>query len=308
MARHAVVDNSPSVRRVLVLTLILNCAVALAKIIWGYVSGSIGMASDGFHSLFDGVSNVVGLAGIWIASRPPDKTHPYGHRKYETLFTIVISAMIFATCLQILRRVYSSFSGGPHAVVSDVSFAVMGVTIAVNLFVMTYEARKGRQLGSEFLVADAMHTRSDLMASLAVVTGLVFTKLGYRLADPMAGVLVTLLIARIGWQIIKHASDVLVDTTRIDIEAVRQVVNRVKGVRDCHEIRTRGHERHIFLDLHVLVDPRMTIKEAHDIAERVERTIKECFPEVADIVVHTEPDERPDYRLPSTEEGGGSPE
>lgn len=286
------VDNTRKVRRVLIITLVLNETVAVLKILWGYLTGSIGMVSDGFHSMFDGVSNVVGLAGIWIASRPPDERHPYGHRKYETLFTIVISIMIFATCLQILRRVYGSLTEGAVTAAPGLSFAVMAVTMSVNLFVMTYERRKGRELKSEFLLADALHTRSDLLASLAVVTGLVLARMGYPFADALAGVLITVLIARIGWKIIKRASDVLVDTVCIDTTSVAEVVNRVPGVRGCHGIRTRGTEHHVYLDLHVLVDPRMSIQEAHDVADRVERTLKEAFLSLADIVVHTEPEEK----------------
>jgi cation diffusion facilitator family transporter len=286
------VDNTRKVRRVLIVTLVLNEAVAVLKILWGYLTGSIGMVSDGFHSMFDGVSNVVGLVGIWIASRPPDERHPYGHRKYETLFTIVISMMIFGTCLQILRRVYGSLTEGAVTAVPGLSFAVMAATMSVNLFVMTYERRKGRELKSEFLLADALHTRSDLLASLAVVTGLALARIGYPFADALAGVLITVLIARIGWKIIKRASDVLVDTVCIDTTSVAEVVNGVPGVRGCHGIRTRGTEHHVYLDLHVLVDPRMSIQEAHDVADRVERTLKEAFHSLADIVVHTEPEEK----------------
>jgi cation diffusion facilitator family transporter len=286
------VDNTRKVKRVLIITLVLNEAVAVLKIVWGYLTGSIGMVSDGFHSLFDGVSNVVGLAGIWIASRPPDERHPYGHRKYETLFTIVISMMIFGTCLQILSRVYGSLTVGSETAVPNLSFAVMALTMSVNLFVMTYERRKGLELKSEFLLADSLHTRSDLLASVAVVTGLVLTKMGYPLADSMAGVLITALIARIGFKIIKRASDVLVDTVCIDTTSLAEVVNSVPGVKGCHDIRTRGTEHHVYLDLHVLVDPRMSIQEAHEIADRVERTLKEAFPSLADIVVHTEPEEK----------------
>lgn len=285
------VDNTRKIRRVLIYTLVLNEAVAVLKIIWGYLTGSIGIVSDGFHSLFDGVSNVVGLAGIRIASRPPDERHPYGHRKYETLFTIVISMMIFGTCLQILRRVYGSFTEGSETAVPNLSFAVMAITMSVNIFVMVYETRKGKQLKSEFLLADALHTRSDLLASVAVVIGLVLTRMGYPFADALAGVLITAFIARIGWKIIKRASEVLVDTVCIDTTSLAEVVNGVPGVRGCHGIRTRGTEHHVYLDLHVLVDPRMSIQEAHGIADRVERAIQEAFPSVADIVVHTEPEE-----------------
>jgi cation diffusion facilitator family transporter len=125
-----------SVRRVLIVTLILNAAVALAKVVYGYVTNSVAMTSDGFHSFFDGVSNVVGLIGIWIAAHPPDAEHPYGHKKYETLFTIIIAVMIFATCFQILKKVYSSFLQEGAVVVTEASFIIMFLTLCVNIFVM----------------------------------------------------------------------------------------------------------------------------------------------------------------------------
>lgn len=287
------VDNTPKVRRVLIYTLFLNMAVALLKIFWGYVTASLGMISDGFHSLFDGMSNVIGLVGIWIASHPPDEEHPYGHKKYETLFTIIIAVMIFGTCLQILKRVYFSFFDGHEAVVTGTSFIVMAVTMLVNLYVMLYETKKGKELGSSFLIADALHTKSDLLASSAVVIGLVFTRLGYSYADTAAGILITVFIARIGYKIIKSASDVLVDTTCIDTGAVEKVVKAVEGVRGCHQIRTRGMKQYIYLDLHVLVDSHITVERAHDIAVRVENSIKKAFPSVADIVVHIEPQKEP---------------
>jgi cation diffusion facilitator family transporter len=286
---HGLVDNTPRVRRVLVYTLILNEAVAIAKIIWGYLSGSIGMVSDGFHSLFDGLSNVIGLIGIWIASHPPDEKHPYGHKKYETLFTIVIAVMIFSTCFQILKRAYLSFFDGQQTIVSSTSFVIMGTTMLVNLYVMLYEMKKGKELKSNFLIADALHTKSDLFASSAVITGLILTKIGYQIADALVGVVITIFIARIGYKIIKSASDVLVDTICIDTNAIEEVVNKVEGVRGCHDIRTRGMEHHIYLDLHIVVAPHITIEKAHEIASNVEKRIKEVFPTVVDIVVHTEP-------------------
>lgn len=280
------------VRRVLIYTLILNILVASIKVIYGYLSNSIGMMSDGFHSFFDGFSNVIGLIGIWIASHPPDEKHPYGHKKYETFFTIIIAFAIFATCLQILRKAYNSFFDGHIASVENVSFLVMLFTISVNIFVMLYESKKGRELKSEFLIADALHTKSDILASLAVIIGLVFARLGYPLADTLAGLVITLFIGKIGYDILKNASDVLVDTMCINTSALEEVVMTVHGVRGCHDIRTRGTGHIVYLDLHVLVEPHLSVDKAHDIAEVVEAKIKETFPEVTDIVVHIEPDRR----------------
>ncbi|MCX5716998.1 MAG: cation diffusion facilitator family transporter, partial [Nitrospirae bacterium] len=245
MGSIASIDNMSQIRRVLLYTLVLNSGVSLAKIIYGYMSNSIAMTSDGFHSFFDGVSNIVGMIGIWIASHPPDENHPYGHKKYETLFTIIIGVMIFVTCFQILKQVYHSIVEYHETEVTGVSFAVMLVTMAVNIFVTIYERKKGIELKSEFLIADAMHTKSDILASLGVIISLIITKSGYRIADTIAGLVIVFLIARIGFEIIKRASDVLVDTICIDTVAIEAVINRVEGVKGCHDIRTRGTEHSI---------------------------------------------------------------
>jgi cation diffusion facilitator family transporter len=279
-----------SVRRVLIVTLILNAAVALAKVVYGYVTNSVAMTSDGFHSFFDGVSNVVGLIGIWIAAHPPDAEHPYGHKKYETLFTIIIAVMIFATCFQILKKVYSSFVREVAVAVTEASFIIMFLTLCVNIFVMLYESKKGKQLGSDFLMADAMHTKSDIFVSLAVVVSLILTKAGYPRSDTIVGIIITFFIARIGYGILKDASRVLVDTTRLGTSEIGSVVNSIDGVKGCHDIRTRGSSSAVYLDLHVLVDRNLSIEKAHGIADSIEESIKKEFPAVVDIVVHVEPE------------------
>lgn len=287
------VDNEVytiEVRKVLVITLILNSSVALAKVLYGYLTNSIAMTSDGFHSFFDGLSNVIGLIGIWIACRPPDEKHPYGHKKYETLFTTVIGIMIFVTCFQILKKIYLSLFNFHKPEVTNLSFIIMLLTMIVNIFVMIYETKKGRQLGSEFLIADAMHTKSDIFASLSVIISLLFTKMGYHQADIIAGLIITFFIAKIGYSILKEASDILVDTVCIDNNAIKSVVNKVKGVKGCHEIRTRGTMNTVYLDLHVVVDKDISTEKAHNIALNVEKEIKKEFPSVVDIVVHIEPE------------------
>lgn len=283
-------DYSKNVRNVLILTLILNFGVALAKVLYGYITNSIAITSDGFHSFFDGVSNIVGLIGIWIASHPPDEKHPYGHKKYETLFTIIIALMIFATCFQILRKVYLSIFEDHKTIVTETSFIVMFLTMGVNIFVMLYESKKGKQFGSQFLIADAMHTKSDILASTAVIISLIFTKLGYHLSDAIAGIIITFFIARIGCKILKKASDILVDTVCMDNSAIEFVVNSIEGVKGCHDIRTRGSVHSVYLDLHALVDRGLTTEKAHEIADRIETEIKKEFPSVVDIIVHIEPD------------------
>ena len=283
-------DYTVQVRKVLILTLVLNILVAFAKAFYGFLTNSVAMVSDGFHSFFDGASNVIGLVGIWIASHPPDEEHPYGHRKYETLFTMIIAAMLFTTCFEILKKVYHAFREDHTTEVTPVSFSVMGVTIGVNIFVMLYERAKGKQLKSEFLIADAKHTTSDILVSLAVIASLVFSRLGYHYADIVVGLIITFFIARIGYEILKDASTVLVDTVCINTKSIASVVNSLDGVKGCRDIRTRGSEDSVYLDLRVFVDRSLSTEESHRIADRIEETIAREFPSVIDIVVHIEPE------------------
>ncbi len=292
MGNHTFIKREPSVevRKVLIYTLILNSCVASAKILYGYMTSSVAMMSDGFHSFFDGISNIVGLVGTRIASHPPDEKHPYGHGKYETLFTIIIAAMIFLTCLEILKKVYLFFIEGYKTHVTSISFVVMFITMGVNIFVTLYESKKGKEFGSTFLIADAKHTKSDILASTAVIISLFFARMGYYLADPIVGIVITFFIARIGYEILKDASDILVDTVCMDTSAIKFVVNSIEGVKGCHDIRTRGSVHSAYLDLHVIVRRDLPIEKAHEIADNIETKIKKEFPSVVDIVVHIEPD------------------
>ncbi|MFA5352944.1 MAG: cation diffusion facilitator family transporter [Thermodesulfovibrionales bacterium] len=282
-------DRTSAIRRVLVITLVLNVVVSAAKVVYGHLINSVSMMSDGYHSLFDGVSNVVGLVGVYISSHPPDEKHPYGHRKYETFFTVFVGVLMFITCIEIFKGVYSSLTAGKTAVVTAEAFLIMLVTLAVNIGVSGYERKRGRQLGSEYLLADSMHTQSDIFVSLGVISGLVLTRLGVPLADPVVGAIVGILVAKAGIGVIRGAAQTLVDETQADTSQVRDLVCTVQGVVDCHGIRTRGTKSHIFVDLHVLVNPAMSIEEAHRIADLVEEAIKERIPGVVDVVVHIEP-------------------
>ncbi len=282
-------DRTFAVRRVLIYTLAANAVIAIAKVAYGYSTNSISIISDGFHSIFDGSSNVIGLIGIRLASHPPDARHPYGHRKYETLFTIIIASMIFFTSFQIVRMVYMSFFEVQKTEVTAISFLVMLVTMAVNIVVSLYESRKGRELNSEFLTADAKHTQSDILVSMSVIIGLVFYRFGYHRADAIVGIVIVVLIGKIGYDILRYASDILVDSVRLDTASIEEIVNSVDGVKGCHDIRTRGTASSIFLDLHVLVDSSLSVEDAHEIADRVESALKDGFHSVADIVVHIEP-------------------
>ena len=277
------------VRKVLLYTLLLNIIVAFAKVIYGFSIDSISMLSDGFHSFFDGTSNIIGLVGIWIASHPPDENHPYGHRKFETLATIAIAVLIFAAGVEILRETFNRLQSPGHINVTWMSFLIMAVTLSVNFSVMSYETRKGRELKSDFLIADALHTRSDIYISLSVIVSLVAAKAGYPIVDVIAALLIVFFIVKMGFTILKSAASVLTDEACIDPDEIKEVAKSIVGVMDCHGIRSRGNESLVNIDLHVQVDPELKIGDAHEVAHSVEDKIKKRFPEVVDVVIHIEP-------------------
>lgn len=282
------------VRKVLWITLLLNIFGAIVKIFYGYLAGINSIQADGVHSLFDGASNVIGLIGIWLASKPPDRTHHYGHKKFETMATVGIATLLFIACIEVFKKAAEQFLSPKPLVVTDLSFGIVMATMGINLFVTTYEYRRGKALKSDFLVADAKHTMSDLLASFVVLISLTAGRMGYPIIDPIATVVIAVMIGHLGYDIIKEASHVLVDASPLissDLAKIEAIAISVEGVRECHNIRVRGRGDAVHLDCHILVSPHMTMQDAHDVAEKVEERIKSEMPDVIDVVIHLEPQE-----------------
>ncbi|MFA4992978.1 MAG: cation diffusion facilitator family transporter [Candidatus Omnitrophota bacterium] len=280
------------IRTILFIILALNWLVALAKIIYGLSSRCSSMAADGFHSLSDGISNLIGLLGIHFACQPVDKDHPYGHKKYETLFSLVISAMLFILSFNLIKQGWARLFKPVLPQVDITSFVIMIITLAVNIWVMRYEHKKGEELKSDILVSDSMHTRADVFTSFSVIASLVAIKLGFPLIDPIITILISLFIGFAAFEIAKESSDVLCDTAAfLDNGKIMDIVLKTKGVAACHKIRSRGRIDDIYIDLHVQVNPDMHIDDAHQISYRIEEAIKSAIPGITDVIVHMEPQE-----------------
>jgi len=280
------------IRRVLIYVLFLNWGVAAAKLLYGWLTRSASMTADGFHSFSDGSSNIIGLIGIWIASRPIDETHPYGHKKYETLTSIGISILLFLVCFNVVREGVLRFL---HPIVPRVnvnSFLVMGITLVINIAVMIYENRMGIVLKSDILISDALHTRSDILTSSSVIVTLIGIKLGYPILDPIVSMVIAGFIGYAAVEILKESSRVLSDGVAIPIQEIERIVLSIRGIRECHQIRSRGRGDDIHIDLHVLVDPGMDVHRAHHLSYAIENKIKRDFRGVTDVVVHMEPLEK----------------
>jgi cation diffusion facilitator family transporter len=283
-------DRYRLVGRVVFRVLLLNLAVAAAKLAFGYATGTVSILSDGFHSLTDASSNVVALVGIRAARRPPDEDHPYGHRKYETMAAVGIVIFLTLVVVEVLRTAaHRLLDSGPPAHVGTASFVVMIGTLVVNVIVVRYERHAGERFGSEVLRADAMHTQSDLLTSLAVIAALVGARAGYPILDPLAAGLVAVFIGHAGYQIALEASRILSDQAVFSRDDLREVVVSVPGVLGCHHIRTRGSADQVFLDMHVWFPGEMPLERAHALSHVVKDRLMAHFPQIVDAVIHIEP-------------------
>jgi cation diffusion facilitator family transporter len=298
-------DKQIRVRRVLVATLIANLGVAAAKVIIGLLSRSLAMVSDGIHSSLDATSNVIGLVSTAIAARPPDADHPYGHRRFETLASMLIGGVLMLTAWEIGKNSFQRLATGTQPEITPLSFAVMIVTIIVNLLVWYFERRAGRQLKSEFLQADAEHTRSDVFVSLTVLASLVAVKLGWGWVDAAAALGVVVFIVMAAWHIVKRSVDVLVDRAPLEPDEVRQIVEQIAGIEEVSRIRSRGANDDIHLDLGVRVAAPMTTSQSEAVAREVRGRLREAFDGLRDIQVTFMPlqETAPDYALIARAEG-----
>jgi cation diffusion facilitator family transporter len=277
------------VRRVLLITLLLNLSVSAGKVIVGHLSGSLAMVADGYHSLVDGANNVIGLIVAAFAFRPPDLGHPYGHRKFETAATAVIGIALVSLAWNVAAAALGRGEGERLPEISLLNWAVMAATIGVNLFVAWYEAREGRRLASAFLVADAAHTRSDLYVSLGVVASFGAARLGLAWADTLVALVIAAIIAWQAGVILLQAFDVLTDRAAIPAAEIERIASGVAGVVSVHGVRTRGRRDAVYVDLTVRLDGAMSLRDAHAVADLIEDALAKAHPGIADVVVHLEP-------------------
>ncbi len=277
-------------RRILWWVLFLNLGVAAAKWVYGIITQSLGMQADGLHSLFDGLSNVVGLVGLWLASPQPDADHPYGHKKFETLAAGAIGGFLVLTCLYLLWKAYRSWTMDLHPEVTTISFMIMCITMGINIFVTKWERQKGKELKSDILTADSYHTASDVLTSLSVLAGLIAIQAGYLWVDPLVAVVIAGVIAWTAIIVLKDVLSSLTDRIRLDPQDIRTAVMTMSGIVDCHDIRTRGLASHVFVDLSIHVKPAWSVEQAHVLATDVENFLLAHFDSVEDVVVHIEPE------------------
>lgn len=302
-------ERSQATRRVTLVGAVINLVLAAVKVVLGWLGQSQALIADGVHSLSDLVTDAM----VWFASmhgsRAADESHPYGHARIETAATVglgVILALVGAGIL--VDAVQRLFHTEQLWMPGVLALAAAAGSVAVKEAVYHYTLRVARKYRSQLLKANAWHHRSDAISSVVVIVGVAGTMAGLPYLDAIAAAGVALMIIKIGWDLGWHSLRELVDTA-LDaerVEAIRREILDVDGVDSLHMLRTRRMGQDALADVHILVDPRLSVSEGHYISETVRNRLIREFDELTDVLVHIDPEDdeqtAPSIHLPSRRE------
>src|SRR5216683_1609482 len=255
---------SALVRRVFIGLLVANLAVVGVKLAVGITSGSLAVLGGAVDSCVDALNNVLALIIVRVAAKEPDEDHPYGHGKFETLGALAIVGFLSITCFELVRGAVNHFVSGSHQVdVSDFQLGLLVLTLGVNVLITWYEHRRGIELGSELLVADAAHTRADVFITVGILVGILLTRQGWWWADSTVAILVALAIILVAYRILARTVPVLVDQRAIPTRDIQDAAQAVPGVKSAYGIRSRGPSDLRYAEVTVCVDRHADVECAH---------------------------------------------
>lgn len=279
-------QRDQKIQQVILIEGAVNATVLLAKLLVGLSTGSLAIVGDAIHSLTDVVNNIVAWIVIKVSSSPPDREHPYGHRKFETLAVFFLASLL----------VVLSFELAMHAITKDTTevensawgLGVMLVVLVINIALAIWQRKWSRKLKSDLLLADATHTFSDVLTTLVIIAGWQLSAMGYVWLDRACALGVSLLVFYLAYSLFKRAFPILVDQFALDPELLTKTIQEVQGVREVNRVRSRwiGSEKSV--DLVISVDPELSTTDSHNIATNVESLIEEEYG-VSDISIHVEP-------------------
>jgi cation diffusion facilitator family transporter len=282
-------EKSSGVRRVLGGILVANLIVVVIKFTVGIDTNSLAVFGDALQSSVDAASNIFGIFVVRVAAKAPDEDHPYGHSKFETLGALLIALFLVLSIFELVRgAVARLMAGAPPLNVSSTALGLLVFTLLVNIGVVWFETRAGRRLKSDLLLADALHTRTDVFITVGVLGGLALARAGLAWADPALGLIVAVLVGRAGYQILRRAIPSLVDERAFDQTTIQQEAEGVDGVVSAYAIRSRLAGDRRFAELTIAVDGGADVASAHRIADQVEGRLKDSL-HLDEVTVHVEP-------------------
>ncbi len=280
------------IKNITYLGVVINFALSVVKVVIGFLCASLALVADGIHSLSDLATDAVVLLGLRFGSKAPDRSHPYGHGRVETFSAVVVAlilifvggAMIYYATISIARDEVTI----PRL---EVLVAALG-SVAAKEWLYRATRKVAVKSHSPALYANAWHHRSDALSSIAVVVGFLSLEIGFHHGDQTAAIAVGLMIIWVGVKVIGDSLRELAESAVDDstIEHIKNVISADSSIRQWHKLRTRTVGREVFLDLHILVDPNLSVTAAHDISERLEKTLDEQIARPINITIHIEPD------------------
>ena len=287
-------NNKKIAYKVSIITIISNSFLAIFKLIAGLISHSSGVVSDAVHTFSDVATTIIAMVGISIGSKKADDTHQYGHERLECVASLILAFILFLTGIEIgLSGINNIIKGSYNSkeVPGILALVATIVSIVMKEIMYWYTIKAANIINSEALKADAWHHRSDSISSFGALLGIMLSRMGYKFFDPLAGILIALLICKVAVEIFLDATDKLVDKSCDEdkIEMIKKEVLKEKGVLDIDRIKTRVFANKIYVDIEIAADGRKTLYETHEIAEKVHRRVEKEFDDIKHIMVHVNP-------------------
>jgi len=285
-------SSNREIRRITNVGIVLNILLSVFKVAVGILGNSIALVADGIHSLSDMATDIIVLIGVYFGSRKADLSHPYGHGKIETFSAIVIALILVFVGLGMIYKASVNIMTFEFIRPSACVLIVAVVSVVSKEWLYRATQKIAVTTHSPALYANAWHHRSDALSSIAVVAGFILMMVGFKYGDRIAAMVVGYMIVRVGGQMIFRGFQELMECTVDEetVELIKNIINSDSSVRDWHKLRTRMVGREVFLDLHILVAPELSIAEAHEISENLESTLEEQIKRPVNITVHIEPD------------------
>jgi cation diffusion facilitator family transporter len=299
-------ERQAATRRVTVVGAILNTILSIAQIIGGFATQSQALIADGFHSLSDLASDFVVLTATHLAHREADHNHPYGHGRIETLATVVLGLMLGGVAVGIFIPAWGRlFSGMALPTPKPIAIAFAAAAIIGKEALYHYTMHTARHLHSPMLKANAWHHRSDAISSVIVLLGIAGAQFGFPWLDPLAAIVVAIMILYMAGQLIMESTRELVDTglSAEEVQEIQDFITGMDEVENIHLLRTRRMGGRVLADVHLQVNGRISVSEGHHIGETVMYRLRKRFPEIKDVIVHIDPEDdettHPSKNLPS---------
>ena len=282
--------------RTILITVVMNIFLSLIKLLAGFIGHSTSMISDGVHSLSDVISSIGVFIGLRISQKPADIDHPYGHEKFEAVLSKIFAFILFLTGLSIGYSAIETIVSSSYIIPKMMTIWAALLSIGVKEWMYHYTIRQAKKIESTALAADAWHHRSDSLSSIGALIGIIGARLGFPILDPLAALVITLIILKVAIEIFVEATNQVIDKAASPelVNEIIQQIQSVNGVLAIDSLKTRVHSNRIYVDLEISVEATLSLIEAHTIAEAVHYQLEQNIHKIKHCTVHVNP-----LKLPS---------